>query len=245
MLKFICIGAQKSGTTWLYHQLSQIEQVRFPGGKEIHYWNARYRHEPLSWYQALFSRDEQLVEGDITPAYATLDIDTIRRVHRHYPAIKILFILRNPIERAWSSALMALKRAELEIDEVSDQWFIDHFRSRGSRARGDYEATLRRWRAVFGADAVRLIWYDDIRHRPRQVLQQVCAELGLESPQSLQETEQRIFAGPGHGIRPSLLPELDRLYTDPIKSLAVYLQRDLNHWLQPVASVELKSPAVD
>lgn len=231
MLKFICIGAQKSGTTWLYHQLSQIEQVRFPGGKEIHYWNARYRHEPLSWYQALFSRDEQLIEGDITPAYATLDIDTIRRVHQHYPAVKILFILRNPIERAWSSALMALKRAELDIDEASDQWFIDHFRSRGSRARGDYEATLRRWRAVFGNDAVHLIWYDDIARQPLSVLQQVAEYLQLFLPTQLQQVEEPIFAGPGHRLSPELYHELYALYANQIRGLGRYLQRDLEHWL--------------
>jgi hypothetical protein len=232
MLKFICIGAQKSGTTWLYHQLSQIEQVRFPGGKEIHYWNARYRHEPLSWYQALFSRDERLIEGDITPAYATLDIDTIRRVHRHYPAIKILFILRNPIERAWSSALMAMQRAELELDEVSDQWFVDHFNSRGSRARGAYEATLRRWRDVFGEGAVSVLMYDDIKTRPFEVMAGVCEFLQLPLPAAkLEKANERVFAGPGFTIRPGLIPILTDLYRNDIHSLSDYLNKDLSHWL--------------
>lgn len=231
MLKFMCIGAQKSGTTWLYHQLSRIEGVGFPGGKEVHYWNARCRHEPLEWYQALFSADEALTEGDMTPAYATLDEASIARIHSLYPELKILYILRNPIDRAWSSALMALQRAELEIDEVSDQWFIDHFNSRGSRARGDYETTLRRWRGAFGAEAVKILYYEDIQSRPRQVVEEVCRFLQLPLPEGESRAlRQRVFAGPGHAIRPTLETCLQAIYREPIASLEHYLHKDLSAW---------------
>lgn len=232
MLKFLCIGAQKSATTWLYQQLSQCENVRFPGGKEVHYWNARYQHEPLEWYQGLFSPDPALIEGDITPAYATLDDTTVARVAQLYPELKIIFILRNPITRAWSSALMALKRAEMTPQEASDQWFIDHFNSRGSRTRGDYETTLRRWRHFFAEQHFLLLWYDDIQTTPHMVMQEVYGFLGLpaQTP-DIKLLQQRVFAGSGDPLRPALEQELKRLYSDDIRDLGQYLQRDLSHWL--------------
>lgn len=232
MLTFMCIGAQKSGTTWLYEQLNRIEQVGFPGGKEVHYWNARHVSEPLEWYQSLFSTDATRIEGDMTPAYAMLCDAAVKQIQQLYPKLKIIFILRNPIERAWSSALMALKRAELEIDEVSDQWFIDHFNSRGSRARGAYESTLRRWRGIFGEEAVKTLFYQDIQRHPYLVLQDVCDFLQLDLPVKAEsQVQERVFAGPGYPLRESLKPVLWALYREPVQSLQLYLQKDLSEWL--------------
>src|SRR5690606_23280995 len=129
MLAFLGIGAQKAGTTWLYRQLSRHPRVRFPGGKEVHFWNARIERDSLDWYRALFSSDPALVEGDVTPAYGILEPTVIRQIHDAFPDLRIIFIMRNPVARAWSSALMALGRAEMTLQDASEQWFLDHFHS--------------------------------------------------------------------------------------------------------------------
>jgi hypothetical protein len=63
----------------------------------------------------------------------------MRQVHARFPDARLIYLIRNPIERAWSSALMALRGAEFAFDEASDAWFIDHFHSRGSLSRGNDE----------------------------------------------------------------------------------------------------------
>ena len=146
MLDFLGIGAQKAGTTWLYEMLCQHPQLAFPGGKEMHFWDAG-RSRGLEWYRSCFNVGEKK-NGEITPAYAMLPVETIREIHALNPALRVIYILRNPIDRAWSSARMALERAEMTLAEASDQWFVDHFLSQGSLRRGDYESCIRHWRQV-------------------------------------------------------------------------------------------------
>lgn len=235
MLNFLCIGAQKAGTTWLYEHLSRHPEVAFPGGKEVHYWNARRDELPLAWYLDLFA-DDHLVNGDITPAYATLEEAVVEEIARAVPHAKVMFILRNPIERAWSAAMMALSRAEMAPDEASDAWFSDHFRSRGSRLRGDYERTIRIWSAHFQTEsAFRVFFHDDLIDDPSAFLSNVLRFLDVTPTRAADEytLRDRVFAGPGLALRPSLRAALVDLYGDQIKSLSKIVQRDLDHWIEP------------
>jgi hypothetical protein len=235
MLHFLGIGAQKAGTTWLFSQLKAHPQIRFPAGKEVHFWN-RPGQRDLAWYRAQFEHpdNDATKSGEITPAYAMLPPDRIAMIHSQFPNLRLLYMIRNPIERAWSSALMALKRAEMELDEASDQWFIDHFNSRGSRARGDYESCIRNWRSVFPDAQLSVERYEAIAREPRRLLQRISVHLGVDSgfyatvPDS--ELRRRIFEGSGHALRPSLRPELERLYRAKIRSLSAYLGAELD-WL--------------
>jgi LPS sulfotransferase NodH len=235
MLDFLGIGAQKSGTTWLYEMLRRHPEIRFPGGKEIHFWNA-HRARGVEWYRELFAGGEPGVrQGEITPAYAMLEAAVIREIRALNPALRVIYILRNPLERAWSGALMALERAEMTIEEASDAWFIDHFRSRGSQQRGDYETCLRTWHAVFDPAAVLVLRYEALGAEPRAFVQACCRHIGVDAAfyagAAGEVLEQRVFAGPGHPVRESLLPALREIYRPRIASLAAYLGADLGAWL--------------
>jgi hypothetical protein len=251
MLRFIGIGAQKSGTTWLYAMLAHHPHVDFPGRredalwgiaempgmrapgqKEHHFWNRAILSNQglVPAYLARFS-DPSKVQGELTPAYALLPPERIAALHAVAPSVRLLYLMRNPIERAWSSALMALDRAELAIDEVSDQWFIDHFRSRGSLARGDYETTLRTWCAVFPSDQLFVGLYEQIVRDPRTLLSDVACHIGVD-PEPLQSLPDavltaRVFAGPQHALPDRLRAVLQALYRPRIASLSSYLDRPL------------------
>lgn len=235
MLDFLGIGAQKAGTSWLYENLARHPQIRFPGGKEIHFWD-QPGDRTLTWYEGLFGSAEAGVrQGEITPAYAILSVDKIREIRDRLPALRLILLLRNPIERAWSSALMALRRAELELDEASDAWFIDHFRSRGSTMRGDYEQCIRNWLSVFPREQLLLRQFELIGSNPLALLIACGRHIGVDStlwqnePSHLQT--RPVFRGSRQPIRPSLLPVLDDLYAAKILSLSAYLGWDLAAWV--------------
>lgn len=231
MLNFMGIGAQKCGTTWLYQTLATHPRIAFPGGKEVHYWN-RPGDRSVAQYAQLFS-DDSRCNGDFTPAYGYLPIDTIRRIHEAYPDLRLFYLIRNPMERAWSAARMALERAELEHDEVSDRWFVEHFQSRGSLARGDFEACIRRWRSVFPTDQLLVLRYDALAQDPVTLANRCLNHLGLDSSFSEQDRARlsiRVFEGDGVALRPSLLPVLKELYAQKIASLAACLGEDLGAW---------------
>lgn len=186
MLDFLGIGAQKAGTTWAYHWLSKHPALAFPLGKEAHFWN-RPSLDDLPWYwehmraaDGLSSPSQRTRLGEVTPAYALLPRERVRLIHSLFPRLRVFFIIRNPVERAWSAALMALKRAELSLEEASDQWFIDHFHSAGSLARGDYGRTLDTWLSIFPTDQFLVLYHDHLLDNPRDVLQRLALHLGVD-----------------------------------------------------------------
>jgi hypothetical protein len=230
MLDFLGIGAQKSGTTWLYEMMRLHPQIDFPAGKEVHFWDRPYAKTDKAQYFDQF-RASHRCSGEITPAYAMLDAGTIAEIGNVLPLLRLIFIIRNPIDRAWSSALMALQRAEMTLDEASDQWFIDHFYSAGSIARGDYETTIRNWRSCFGEERLLILRYEALSDHPRGLLEAVAEHLRV-SPKpfrSLPEETitQHIFSGIGAPIRESLRPVLEKLYRHRIDSLSAYLNESL------------------
>ena len=238
MLHFLGIGAQKAGTTWLYFNLVKHPGVFLTAEKELHFWD-RHRDRGLDWYRAQFAAaPADRKAGEITPAYAILPPEMIAEVRREFPDVRLVYLMRNPIERAWSSALMALPRAEMTIEEASDTWFIDHFNAAGSLKRGDYEACLRAWRAAYPEEQIHVELFDDILADPRAVLKRCATHIDIDPDvfDTLPEEGLRAphNAGPGYEMRPSLRRYLDQLYRPKIESLSRYIGRDLSGWLEPV-----------
>lgn len=237
---FIGIGAQKSGTTWVFEALSSHPQVRFPAGKEIHFWDAR-RDMGVDWWLGLFgARDRGLRAGEITPAYSIIGMDAIRDLHRLCPDVRLFCVLRNPVERAWSAARMAVLRAEMTVEEASEQWFLDHFRSAGSRRRGAYAEFINRWRSVFPADQLLVVLYDDLEVRPRAFLTELCSHIGVDGrfydgvPDAA--LRRRVFEGPAAPLPPRLRRALIDQYALPVADLGRLLGTDLSHWLADPAA---------
>lgn len=235
MLAFLGIGAQKAGTTWLHTMLSQHPMLKLPQAKELHYWDKQFPQSPVQNYLNFFQQADR-VEGEITPSYASLPVATIQVIHQHLPQLKLIYSLRNPIDRAWSAACMFLTRAQMELEEASDQWFLDHFYSKNSRLRGDYETCIRHWTAIYPKENLLLLDYDQIKSEPTAVLQRCCAHLELpdftESQLKSMLLTAKIFEGQGYELRPALKQALIRLYTPQIHSLSLYLKQDLSHWIQ-------------
>jgi hypothetical protein len=234
MLNFLGIGAQKSGTSWLCKALSGHPKISFPGGKEVHFWDQQ-RNLGVEWYMQLFS-NEAYINGEITPAYGFLPTEVINEIYDLMPQLRLIYLIRNPIERAWSSARMALGRAEMLHEEASDQWFIDHLSSKGSLARGDYETCIRQWRSIFPPSQLLIVRYDAILHDPVAVTNSCLNHVGLENffvPADRNKLEERVFKGDDVPLRKSLLPSLQRIYLKRIESLEIYLDDDFSTWKTP------------
>lgn len=233
LIDFIGIGAQKAATTWLYEKLRLHPKVAFPAGKEIHFWDLNYCRG-LEWYRSRFDTRKICGTrfGEITPAYAILAPDKIRECYKNVPNIKLIYLLRNPMERAWSSAKMALARAEMEISEASNQWFIDHFKSRGSMMRGDYEQCLRSWLSVYPEQQLLLCYYEDLKAEPEALLRRCFRHIGVEDDNYdwSVDLKSKVFASQDYPLPDHLRLELQRIYLPKIASLERYLGKDLSGW---------------
>lgn len=235
-LSFLGLGAQKSGSTWLYFQLHAHPGLYLPPVKELHFWD-RDRVFGLDWYRAQFAPAPAGTKaGEITPAYAILSHELIAEVRREFPDIRLLYLMRNPVDRAWSGALMAVQHAAMMVNEASDCWFIDHFNSAGSRCRGDYKACMEAWLRQFEPERLRWFLYDEVVADPRAVLVACAEHLGVDPgffrDLPAEKLNARYNEGTGAPIRPALHAYLARLYRPQILALQDYLKRDLSAWLE-------------
>src|SRR5437016_13101423 len=145
---FLCVGAHKSGTTWLYQQLDSHPDFWMPPVKELHYLNQLSRvqraagprcrderdrrflerlqslsAEPgidLENYGRLFEPKASLLSGDISPNYSTLGNKVIRQVVGYFPNLKVMFLARDPVERVWSHLSMEVYYRQIEPFDVTN-----------------------------------------------------------------------------------------------------------------------------
>lgn len=236
MWRFLGIGAQKAGTTWLSVQLLRHPDIGMPHGKEAHFWNTFHGDSNpearVAQYLSAYM-DPAKVQGEITPAYAMLPLETVQRIHAMAPDLRLIYLLRNPVERAWSSACMALGRAELTIDDVDDRWFLTHFQSRGSLARGDYAACIRTWRQVFSAEQLLILDYADVVDAPEHLLAQVAQHVGVDPAcaELYSDCHERVFAGEQQAFPSRFRERLLEIYRPGIRELEEMLDQDFSHWL--------------
>ena len=182
MPRFLGIGATRAGTSWVAAHLSSHPQVRM-GRKEIHFFDrklgvpapsgsARDRLDRLR-YLARFARARGggRIRGEITPAYAILEPAVIRRVAEWMPDARLIFMMRDPIERAWSQARNGFPRWRgRPLESVGRDELISYFDSDPVRRRSDYATCLRAWFEHFPREQFFFGFLDEIRALPEDLM---------------------------------------------------------------------------
>jgi hypothetical protein len=186
---FVIIGATKSATTWLSHNLGAHHQVFLPS-QELHYFS-RHHDRGEAWYRAHFddARDDQLI-GEKSASYLP-DARTPQRLRHLLPRARLIAQLRSPIERAYSDYCMHYRRGQVSRDI---ERYLDAARTPIPRLLDDgfYHRHLTRFLREFPAGQIRVLLYDDIRQRPGEVFRDVCGHLGIDDTVAPQSVERRI-----------------------------------------------------
>jgi hypothetical protein len=206
---FLCIGAQKGGTTWLYQQLDSHPDFWMPPIKELHYFDKlgrvqrasapRCRDErdlrfvesikslcaepriDLQNYARLFEPKGSLLSGDISPSYSTLSDEVIRRVIRCFPNLRVIFLARDPVERLWSHLSMEVHYRQIEPFDVTDVDEINrNLLRRGLLLRSYPSAVVRRWKRHVHPDQFRVYFFDDLQRNPAELRRSILHFLGAD-----------------------------------------------------------------
>ena len=149
-------------------------------------WYLKYFFGPINdkYYQNLFPRDlrKGFVCGDITPGYALLSDSVIQRIKKLFPHMKVIYIVRDPVDRAWSHLARRLgrKKAVLPI-QVS---VTDYLNAIGSvptvLEKSLHSDVIDRWASHFDNSRFRVLWFDDIKKRSGEFLEEFCYFCGIE-----------------------------------------------------------------
>lgn len=190
MPDFLICGAQKAGTTSLNFYLRNHPDIYIPWKKELHFFdNDSNFNKGIVWYTKHFSKaDKESITGESTPIYMYLDKVPVRIVGA-MPSVKLIFILRNPVERAWSHYWDSVKRGKeflsfenavknenerIQAGEESRRFFsyVD---------RGKYIDQIERYLKYFTRTQMYFILTEDLRNNPGQAMAGLLNFLGVKS----------------------------------------------------------------
>lgn len=188
---FFIIGAQKCASTSLYHYLAEHPQIISAFRKEVKYFDL-YSHKSLDWYKAFFPiTKEGEITGEATPDYLLFP-EIASQIYGLFPKAKLILIVRNPIERAYSQYWYNVRRnietlsfeeaikAEPERMANSDQTIItgpnfksSYYREFSYLKRGRYMEQLHHWLKYFPKEQVKVVSTEDLQNNKAALLKEL------------------------------------------------------------------------
>jgi len=201
---FIIGGSAKCGTTSLHNILASRGDVFIPEG-EVHFFSmgdfvqarGTVRYDPertlfdlesdkkVEWYRSFFdpARDDQLIGEDST-VYLSSRVAP-ERIKKALPDVKLIFMLRNPVDRAYShywhqvNSGRATTRFEQEL--IHGPTHI--------HTRGFYKGQLERYLDLFPRDQIKVVLFERFIEETQSVVNEVCSYLGLQGTVDIDEVQ--------------------------------------------------------
>jgi hypothetical protein len=210
-LDFLVIGAAKAGTTSLFEYLRPHPELYLPAGKEVPFFSDE-RVYPKGWdeYRRRFfdGAPEDRLWGTVTPPYMAgslahpelgagvdegSDVRTIpRRIHQLAPDVRLIAVLRDPVERLHSHYRMDVfkERERRPLADVVDELLTPAALEAGRReytqgtasyvVLGEYGRILAGYYDIFRADQLHVVFTDDLADRPAEILREALEHIGAD-----------------------------------------------------------------
>ena len=198
---FLIVGAQRAGSSSLFSYVIAHPQVAAPTHKELHFFDNNY-FRGLPWYRRHFPlslrRGSPRLTGEASPYYL-FHPAVPERVKATLPDVRLIAVLRDPVERAYSQYQHAVRdghetlsfedalerederlAGERERLEQDPRYLSVAHRHFSYRTRGLYAEQLEHWYATFPREQLLVLRSEDLFADPDGKLQGVYAFLGLE-----------------------------------------------------------------
>lgn len=249
---FLIIGGQRCGTTSLYHYLVEQPSIMPASTKEVHFFDCNNFYKGPLWYRAKFPSlpqkyyRERILKlhsftGEATPYYL-FHPQAPKRVAHLMPQAKLIVLLRNPVDRAYSHHWLESQENEKFSFEEAIEW--EEERIEGERekmlkderyqsykyrhfsylARGIYIDQLQAWMEIFPKEQFLILKSEDLYQNPSAVLQRSLEFLGIPAHLSeLQEKDFKRYREPtpegytNNAMPPKMKPETRKYLIDYFK----------------------------
>lgn len=246
---FLVVGTQKGGTTELYDQLIQHPLIAPAFAKEVHYFDANY-DKGLAWYTAFFppapkphaNGSPACITGEASPCYL-FHPHVARRVRETVPHVKIILLLRNPADRAYSHYHHEVRlgyetlpfeqaieqegvrlRGEKEKLLRDEHYYSSRYMHYSYLSRGVYIDQIKPWFELFPPEQLLVLRSEDFFADTAAVMSQAHAFLGLPDRQITKLDRYKSFPYPK--MDPSLRKRLLDYFAPYNQTLYSYLGRD-------------------
>jgi hypothetical protein len=145
----------------------------------------------MTRYASLFRLKNGLLSGDITPAYSELEDDVIAEFGKAFTNTKVLLIIRDPVERAWShiSEFHRHERFDADLLENPDA-FRRYLETDPKIVRRSFATqTLRRWSDRLSENTFRWFFFDDVANEPDKARGEMFLFIGADPEKKSGEFE--------------------------------------------------------
>jgi hypothetical protein len=218
---YLVIGAQRSGTTWLHELLGAHPRVYVPNRrKEIRYFSRLYDRGE-DWYRGYFPKDADAGRydaiGEVTPTYLYKE-EVPDRIREALPNVKLMLMLRNPADRAFSHYLMWVRSNNYRksFEELLAE-------NRGVFRYGLYGMWIANYLKVFDRDNFQVLIYEDAVKDVEGTKKRVAEFLGTSPDEFPHDAGYARVGG-------SFVPRARRAYAIA-KSAGRWLQRNDINWV--------------
>ena len=184
---FFYIGTSKAGSTWIYSLLSRHPCVYMAPGKGLYFFDEHY-DQGLEWYLSHFKvPDDKLVIGEVSHGYLYSRL-ACQRIAQFNPDTRLMVCLREPVDRAFSAYLHAVRNAQFEgsfeeaLEEIPS--LIE---------RGRYATHLAPYIELFGRNKIHIAIYDDLVWNPEEFANQLFSFLGIEGLEISAKTAEKMM----------------------------------------------------
>ena len=175
---FLIAGAAKCGSYSLFYYLGKHPDILTSKVKEIGYFTTYWYEKDLAWYESFFNHWEgESAIGEATVEYM-VDEKAPERIYQVIPNVKLIFIMRNPVERAWSHYWHRVKMGEerRNFDVILNSKSTDEYPIR----YGMYATQLTRYLNFFSKEQMKFILLDDLINDFNSTMQEIFYFLGVD-----------------------------------------------------------------
>ncbi|MAA72656.1 MAG: hypothetical protein CL679_13125 [Bermanella sp.] len=165
------------------------------------------------WYEVVFDYAEKgMIKGEMTPEYSLLDYEHVQEIQSRYPNLKIIFVMRDPVQRALSGIKMRLLQEG--FDDSSDQQEIDEFVLNCSKdwdviERGNYKNIINIWSSVFGESNFLTLLSDELKNEPVTQLKMIGDFLNVDEHCFSADPSERIHVGKSFHISEEVIKQIE------------------------------------
>ena len=197
-------------------------------------WDVRYffgRNDAPSWYGSLFPQHRDITSGEITPAYGLLSDGDVAAISQRYPQLKVIYVIRNPVDRAWSTICYHQQRTGRPLTQQRQDKVIEYLTCSPIEQRSDYLSVVSRWRRLHGGDKFFLAYYDELIERPADLLRRLLEFLEIREV-SVSPVAEVINASTTIPIPPAVAAVLAKRYLPSVEKLADVIGGPTTQWVE-------------
>jgi len=247
-LEFIVAGAQKSGTTALHYFFRKHPQIALPDRQEMHFFDDEeiFSRQPVDYellHRYFRNRPVRLLPvrhglaGEVTPSYLYWK-SAMERIRNYNPQMKLIILLRNPIDRAFAHWNMQRFKDRESLD------FLDALKEEPRRIaqsltiesrrfayvdRGFYSGQLERVFKFFPREQVKIVKFENFRDRKQETLDEIFEFLGVKPLRRARDKDRNVVPYE-RAMTPEERKYLAGVFSADITKLEQMLGWDLSDW---------------